>query len=127
MFTSYLLALIATAEVARTSPANITSMNIAKVATSTVVVTAYTLSKDETDDTPCIGAGNHNLCELSKTTKVCASNMFPLHTKIYIEGIGECEILDRMNRRYKNRVDVLFDTKQKAINFGKQTKQIIIK
>ena len=26
--------------------------------------TAYTLSEDETDDTPCIGAGNNNLCEI---------------------------------------------------------------
>jgi len=82
--------------------------------------TGYSLSVDETDESPCIGAGNNNLCELKKKTQICASRDLPLDTLIYIDGIGECVIKDRMNKRYKgtNRVDVLFNSKQEAINFG---------
>lgn len=96
--------------------------------------TGYSLSVDETDGNPCVGAGNNNLCELRPILKkegrtICASRDLPLDTVIYIDGIGECIIKDRMNKRYKgtNRVDILFDSKQEAINFGvKQLKYVII-
>jgi len=90
--------------------------------------TGYSLSVDETDGIPCIGAGNNNLCELKKEMRICASRDLPLDTLIYIDGIGECVIKDRMNKRYKgtNRVDVLFDSKQEAINFGKQQLKYVI-
>lgn len=96
--------------------------------------TGYSLSVDETDGNPCIGAGNNNLCELRPILKkegrtICASRDLPLDTVIYIDGIGECVIKDRMNKRYKgtNRIDILFDSKQEAINFGvKQLKYVII-
>ena len=87
---------------------------------NTTTITAYTLSPDETDDDPCIGAGNNNLCELRKTKTICASRDLPLNTKVYIEGIGICEVLDRMNIRFKgtNRIDVLMDSKEEARKFG---------
>lgn len=83
--------------------------------------TAYTLSKDETDNNPCMGAGNHNLCELKKQgTLICASRRLALHTKIIIEGIGVCEILDRTSLKYADRIDVLFKTREEAFKFGKK-------
>lgn len=95
--------------------------------------TGYSLSVDETDGNPCVGAGNNNLCELRPVLKeegrtICASRDLPLDTVIYIDGIGECIIKDRMNKRYKgtNRVDILFDSKQEAINFGKQQLSYVI-
>lgn len=95
--------------------------------------TAYNLLKEQTDNTPCIGAGNHNLCELrpilkEKGISICASRDLPLHTLIYIENIGECEILDRLNVRYKgtNRVDILMKTRQEALNFGKRELNYVI-
>lgn len=96
--------------------------------------TGYSLSVDETDGNPCVGAGNNNLCELrpilkEEGRKICASRDLPLDTVIYIDGIGECIIKDRMNKKYKgtNRVDILFDSKQEAINFGvKQLSYVII-
>lgn len=95
--------------------------------------TGYSLSVDETDGSPCIGAGNNNLCDLRPELKkdnitICASRDLPLDTLIYIDGIGECVIKDRMNKRYKgtNRIDVLFDSKQEAINFGKQQLKYVI-
>ena len=95
--------------------------------------TGYSLSIDETDENPCMGAGNNNLCKLSKELKnkgqiICASRDLPLDTIIYIEGFGECVIKDRMSKKYKgtNRVDILFGTKQEAINFGKQELKYVI-
>lgn len=95
--------------------------------------TGYSLSVDETDENPCVGAGNNNLCELRPILKeegrtICASRDLPLDTVIYIDGIGECIIKDRMNKKYKgtNRVDILFDSKQEAINFGKQQLSYVI-
>jgi 3D (Asp-Asp-Asp) domain-containing protein len=85
------------------------------------IFTAYTLSPDETDESPCIGAGNHNLCELQLSGQnICASRNLPLHTKINIRGIGECEILDRTSAKYKGRIDILMPTKEEAFKFGKR-------
>lgn len=87
--------------------------------------TAYTLSFNETDENPCVGAGNNNLCELrpilrEKGQRICASRDLPLNSVVYIEGFGECVILDRMNKRYEGtgRIDILMDTKEEALNFG---------
>ena len=82
------------------------------------IFTAYTLSESETDGAPCIGSGNHNLCEYKE--RVCATRLFPLHTKLDIEGIGQCEVLDRTSIKYARRIDILMDTKEEAINFGKK-------
>jgi 3D (Asp-Asp-Asp) domain-containing protein len=81
--------------------------------------TAYTLSENETDYSPEIGAGNHNLKILSKTTRVCATRKLPLHTKINIKGIGLCEILDRTSLKYADRIDILMPTQKEAFAFGK--------
>ena len=88
-------------------------------------ITGYTLGREEeTDDTPCIGAYGHDLCELARQgVQVCASNEFPAFTKLYIGNI-ECEILDRMNRRYKNRIDLAFLTHAEALEFG--LKELIV-
>lgn len=78
-------------------------------------VTAYSLSKDETDLSPCIGAYNDNLCTLK--IAVCASNEYKRGTRLLV-GDRECVVLDRMNRKYNRRVDLLMPTKQDAYNFG---------
>ena len=42
-------------------------------------------------------------------------------SKIYIEGMGEFEVLDRMNKRWKNRVDIwMEEDTSKARKFGKK-------
>lgn len=95
--------------------------------TKTATFTAYTLSEDETDSSPDIGAGNHNLKEYrEKGIQVCASRSLPLHTKINIKGFGNCEILDRTALKYANRIDILFPTKKEALKFGKQTLEYLI-
>ena len=66
-------------------------------------VTAYNSVPWQTDDSPCVSADGTNICELDYN--VCATNAFPLGTKLYVDKLGECVVHDRMNKRYKERVD----------------------
>jgi len=87
-------------------------------------VTAYNVGDPaQTDDTPCIDASNSNICKaLDRGEKRCAANFVPLGTRLYIHNYGTCTVTDRMNRRYRNRVDIALPKheKSKALKFGKQ-------
>ncbi len=93
-------------------------------------VTAYNVGVvAQTDEHPCIGATGDDLCEMIFSgVSICASNGFPLGTRLLIENYGECRVLDRMNRRYRNRVDIAMgpDEVQRAIDFGIQRLQIAV-
>ena len=73
-------------------------------------VTAYNVGdSSQTDNSPCVGASNLDLCKLVKYgVPVCAANFVPLGSKLKIEGYGECYVLDRMNKKYSDRVDIAF-------------------
>ncbi len=88
-------------------------------------VTAYTLTPEETDDTPCLGAWNDNLCEISKTVQVCASNEFKRGTKLKV-GDVECVVMDRMNKRYSNRIDLIKPSREEALEFGRKTMLVAV-
>jgi len=51
-------------------------------------VTAYTLGRiEETDNSPCVGAYNDDLCKLAKRgINICASNEFPKGTILVKEA-----------------------------------------
>lgn len=87
-------------------------------------VTAYNVGvREQTSDTPCIGAGGHNLCRLlERNVKVCAANFVPLRTILKIEKVGECVVLDRTHRRFAHRVDVAMRKHEieEALEFGLQ-------
>lgn len=91
-------------------------------------VTAYNVGVvEQTDEYPCIGATGDDLCEKIRSgERICAANGFPLGTMLHIENYGQCLVLDRMNRRYKNRVDIAMgpDEKKRARNFGVQRLKI---
>lgn len=94
-------------------------------------VTAYNVGvKEQTSDTPCIGAGGDDLCRLiTQSTKVCAANFVPLGTILAIEKIGECVVLDRLHRRYPHRVDIAMrehETRE-AREFGLQRRIVQVK
>ncbi len=93
-------------------------------------VTAYNAGDPyQTDSTPCISASGDNICNLLAQGQIIfASNEFPIGTKLYVEGIGEGTVLDRMNRRYKTRIDVAMQAHEKprAIAFGLQNLEIKI-
>lgn len=87
-----------------------------------ITVTAYNVGIEaQTDNTPCTSANGENICEaLRLGYKRCAANFVPFGTILNIEGYGQCLVTDRMNARYKYRVDIAMnaDEIQAARTFG---------
>ena len=93
-------------------------------------VTAYNVGvREQTSDTPCIGAGGDDLCRLTMRMKVCAANFVPLGTILKIEKFGECVVLDRMHRRFSHRVDIAMRDHEieEAREFGLQRRIVQVK
>lgn len=92
--------------------------------------TAYVAGEpSQTDDTPCIAADGTNICvELNRGEKICAANFVPIGTRLYIPGFGICTVKDRMNKRYRNRVDLAMETgrKREAGKWGKKPSEVHI-
>ena len=102
-----------------------------KVKSETIrVVTAYNVGDPrQTDDTPCISANGENICRaLAEGEMRCAANFVPLGSRLHVDKIGVCLVTDRMNRRYRNRVDIAMqkDEYRKARRFGRQKLQVKI-
>jgi 3D (Asp-Asp-Asp) domain-containing protein len=87
-------------------------------------VTAYNVGDPkQTDSRPCVGASGDNLCNLVKRgVNVCAANFVPLGSKLYVDKIGECIVLDKMKARFGNRVDLAMKKSEydRAVKFGVQ-------
>lgn len=95
-------------------------------------VTAYNSFEEQTDSSPCIAAYGDNICELydfykSKNISIFATNKYPKNTLLYVEHIGKAIVLDKMNSRYKNRLDfyVKYDY-ERALKFGKQNLRVLV-
>ena len=81
-------------------------------------VSAYTASVEETDANPCQSADGTDVCA-KNNFRVVASNGYSFATPIYISG-RRFEVRDRMAKRYsRNFLDLLFKTREEAINFGR--------
>ncbi|MEK7629768.1 MAG: 3D domain-containing protein [Patescibacteria group bacterium] len=93
--------------------------------TFTVRVTAYSSSPDETkEDNQTTTASNVEVHD-----GVLAANFLPFHTKVKIPALfGDkvFTVLDRMNRRKKDFVDIWMPSKQEALNFGIHKTDIVI-
>ena len=57
---------------------------------------------------------------------VAMDKSMPFGTKIYIDGVGERIVQDRGGAIKGNRIDLYFDSHEKALEFGRQTKQVTI-
>ena len=57
---------------------------------------------------------------------VATDKSIPFGTKIYIDGLGERIVQDRGGAIKGNRIDLYFDSHQEALNFGRQTKEVMI-
>ena len=57
---------------------------------------------------------------------VAMNKSIPFGTKIYIDGVGERIVQDRGGAIKGNRIDLYFDSHQEALNFGRQTKEVMI-
>jgi len=93
--------------------------------TKNVIVTAYTLSVNETDSTPTIGAFGEDLQKaLDNGESICAANFVPKGTILTIEGYGACRVADRMARKNGQKVDILMRSKWEARQWGKRLKSV---
>ena len=85
-------------------------------------VTAYNVGDPiQNYGDPCISANGENICAaLEKGLRRCAANFVPFGTKLYIEEFGLCTVTDRMNKRYKSRVDIAMKLNERgrALKFG---------
>jgi len=89
--------------------------------TITATITGYNAEVGQTDATPNIMASGKNVY----VGAIACPRKYPFGTKVEIDGIiYTCE--DRLNIKYDNRFDIYFESYEDAINWGKQTKQIII-
>ncbi len=83
----------------------------------TVVVTAYSSTPEETDDTPFITAAN-----TSVRNGIIANNALPFGTRVRLPEIfGDAilEVEDRMHwRKADNHIDVWLPSKEEALHFG---------
>ena len=84
--------------------------------TVNVIVTAYSSTPDQTDDTPFITASGNWVRD-----GIVATNILPMGTKIKIPEVYGDRIFvvdDRMHPRKKVNVDVWFSSYTEAKNFG---------
>src|SRR3990167_6234917 len=90
-------------------------------------VTAYTLRPEETDSTPCETAlgPKVDICEWSKREQLCATRAYPLLTRLKV-GDMDCIVVDRPAIRYGERIDLVMATREEALNWGIQEKEIVI-
>lgn len=82
----------------------------------TMVVTAYSSTEDQTDDTPFITASGKNVAD-----GIVANNMFPFGTKIRIPELSDkiFVVQDRMHQRKgKYHLDIWFPEYSQAKKFG---------
>ena len=86
-------------------------------------ITAYNTVPEQTDDTPCLGAGG-NIC--GRNNVVACPRSIPLGTWVIIDD-NYYQCLDRLAVKYDDRFDISFDKDiQGAKEFGKQYKEVII-
>ena len=90
-----------------------------------VTVTAYTPRAQETDSTPQFTA----IMSRSRpgyTAAVSCDLINYLGRKIYIEGIGVFKLEDVMNRRYRQRIDLMFGSVKAAREFGVKKLKVVV-
>ncbi len=82
----------------------------------TVRVTAYSSTKDQTDDSPFTMANGERVHD-----GAIAANFLPFGTKVMFPELFGDKIFvvkDRMHKRFTNTVDVWMETRGEALRFG---------
>ncbi len=89
-----------------------------------VLITAYSSTPDQTDDTPYLTASGSYV-----RTGVVAANFLPFGTKIRMPEIFGSQVFvveDRLSKEYNDRIDVWFNSKKEAIHFGQKIGKVEI-
>ena len=91
-----------------------------------VVATAYTSHKNQTDGTPFIAAWNNRLRPGMRAIAVSRDLLktygLKNKSKVRISGLpGEYTVLDKMNKRWKKKIDIYMGTdRKKALQWGRK-------
>ena len=101
------------------------------VATFMVTASAYTSTPNQTDSSPFITANGEHVYWGGVAANIIDTNgrNIPFGTKIMIPKLFGDQIFtvnDRMNRRYKNNVDLWFPDISDAREFGRRTIEVVI-
>ena len=89
-----------------------------------VTATAYSSTKWQTDDTPCITSTGYNVCNKTKNIIAVSRDLvrsLGYHRQVRIPSLYGSEIFyieDTMNARFTNRIDVHHDSIKDAREFG---------
>jgi len=85
-------------------------------------VTAYNVGDiEQCWGDPCVSANGADICSLVDAgEKLAAANFVPFGTILRIDGMGDYKVIDRMNARYTDRIDLAMplNEKKQAIKFG---------
>jgi 3D (Asp-Asp-Asp) domain-containing protein len=96
---------------------NVVFKEVEKVAkTMKIVVTAYSSTEAQTDDTPFITASNTLVRD-----GIIASNLLPFGTKVRFPELNPKKIYiveDRLALKNSHKVDIWFPSVESALNFG---------
>jgi len=96
---------------------NVVFKEVEKVAkTMKIVVTAYSSTEYQTDDTPFITASNTLVRD-----GIIASNLLPFGTKVRFPELNPKKIYiveDRLALKNSHKVDIWFPSVESALNFG---------
>lgn len=87
-----------------------------KIVKRKIIVTAYSSTPDQTDDTPFITANGKKVRD-----GIVAANFLPFGTKVKMPEIyGEkvFTVEDRMAAKHSGKVDVWMSTRESALKFG---------
>jgi 3D (Asp-Asp-Asp) domain-containing protein len=90
-------------------------------------VTAYTSRPEETDSTPEIAANGENIMRLWEKGDFTCAGSFQFGTVIWVEGLGNCTIRDRLHPRFSHRIDWHAggaDQLMVALQIGKQKRKV---
>ncbi|BDQ38326.1 lipoprotein [Pseudodesulfovibrio nedwellii] len=94
-----------------------------------VTVTAYNSTRGQTDGNPFVAAWANKLKPGMKSVAV-SRDLIPMglgnQAEVHIEGLGgPYVVLDKMNKRFKRRIDLYFGVDvKKAREFGERTATI---
>lgn len=87
-----------------------------------LLITAYSSSPEETDDTPFITASGSNV-----RPGVIAANFLPFGAKVRLPKLFGDQVFiveDRLSQIHDDRVDIWFPSKEEAINFGQKVSEV---
>ncbi len=90
----------------------------------TVVATGYT--DDPAENWPYAGAPSYIGLPLARGIVAVDPNIIPMGTQLYIEGYGAAIAADQGGAIKGNRIDLFFDSKAEAFDWGMKSVQVTI-